>query len=290
MKLVTFRLQDKVSWGAVEGDAIIEFGRGLEPAYSIVDALAFGTAEIEEWYSKGVATIPLESVELLPPIPSPGKILCIGLNYADHQREMKRERAPRPTVFARFADTVVGAGEPLIAPEVSESFDYEGELAVVIGRSGRHVPVDRALEMVAGYTLFNDGSIRDYQRHSTQFTPGKNFPRSGAMGPWLVTPDELESGFETRVLTTRLNGAVVQQAPLADMLYSVAELIAYCSEWTELRPGDVIATGTPGGVGTARTPQLWMRPGDTVEVELPGIGLLVNPVVAEVRQAAHTSW
>lgn len=223
------------------------------------------------------------------PIGLAGKILCVGLNYADHQREMKRERPRRPTIFTRFADTLVGAGEPLVAPTATGSFDYEGELAVVIGATGRRVSEDDALALIAGYTLFNDGSMRDYQRHSTQFTPGKNFPRSGAIGPWVVTPDELSDGFGDRVLTTRLNDVVVQQAPLSDMLYSVAELIAYCSEWTELRPGDVIATGTPGGVGAARTPQLWMRPGDTVEVELAGIGSLINPIVAEDAPTAHTS-
>ncbi len=223
------------------------------------------------------------------PINLPGKILCVGLNYADHQQEMKRARPQRPTIFARFPDTLVGTGEALVAPTASGSFDYEGELAVVIGATGRRVREEDALDLVAGYTLFNDGSLRDYQYHSTQFTPGKNFPRSGAIGPRIVTPAELEAGFGERVLTTRLNGVVVQRAPLSDMLYSVAELISYCSEWTELRPGDIIATGTPGGVGTARTPQLWMRPGDTVEVELAGIGSLINPIVAEDVPAVHTS-
>lgn len=278
MRLATYAVQGEVRWGLVADDGIIELSGDFST--SALDALVkLGEEQLRSLTVGRPRTHRLDEVVLLPPL-TPGKVLCIGLNYADHRAEMRRERTEHPTVFTRFPDTLVGAGEPLVAPAASTAFDYEGELAVVIGARGRRVHPADALGMVAGYTLVNDGSIRDYQRHSTQFTPGKNFPRTGALGPWLVTPAEIgELG--RRVLTTRLNGEVVQQAPLSDMLFDVAELIAYCSEWTELRPGDVIATGTPGGVGSARTPPLWMRPGDVCAVDLPGIGTLSNTVIAE---------
>jgi 2-keto-4-pentenoate hydratase/2-oxohepta-3-ene-1,7-dioic acid hydratase in catechol pathway len=193
---------------------------------------------------------------------------------------MGRERPTHPVLFVRFADSVVGHGAPLLKPLASEQFDYEGELAVVIGKRARRVQRERAFDYVAGYTCFNDGSIRDYQRHSQQFTPGKNFHHSGSFGPWLVTTDEIADPHALE-LTTRLNGQVVQRESVGELCFDIPQLIEYCSTWTQLEPGDVIITGTPGGVGAERTPPLWMKAGDTIEVELSQIGTLRNPVVAE---------
>jgi 2-keto-4-pentenoate hydratase/2-oxohepta-3-ene-1,7-dioic acid hydratase in catechol pathway len=194
--------------------------------------------------------------------------------------EMGRDLPPHPVVFVRFASSLVGHGEPLIRPVASEQLDFEGELAVVIGKRARHVSRDSALEYVAGYSCFNDGSVRDFQRHSGQFTPGKNFVGSGSFGPWLVTRDEIPDPAALK-LETRLNGELVQSESTGELLFSISALIEYMSIWTTLEPGDVIATGTPGGVGAGRTPPLWMQAGDSVEVEISGIGCLSNVVVDE---------
>jgi 2-keto-4-pentenoate hydratase/2-oxohepta-3-ene-1,7-dioic acid hydratase in catechol pathway len=193
---------------------------------------------------------------------------------------MGRERPSHPVLFVRFHDSIVGHGQPLLLPPSSVQFDYEGELAVVIGKRARRVRKEQALDYVAGYACFNDGSIRDFQRHSQQFTPGKNFHHSGSFGPWLVTTEEVPDPSKL-TLTTRLNGQVVQHESVGELCFDIPQLIEYCSTWAELQPGDVIVTGTPGGVGAGRTPPLWMRNGDNVEVEISGIGVLRNPVVAE---------
>jgi 2-keto-4-pentenoate hydratase/2-oxohepta-3-ene-1,7-dioic acid hydratase in catechol pathway len=193
---------------------------------------------------------------------------------------MGRERPERPVLFVRFGGSVVGHGRPLLKPRESEQFDYEGELAVIIGKRARRVGRDRALDYVAGYSCFNDGSVRDYQRHSAQFTPGKNFHASGAFGPWLVTTEEIPDPRKL-TLTTRLNGSVMQHESVAELCFDVPQLIEYCSTWTQLEPGDVIVTGTPGGVGAGRKPPVWMKAGDTVEVEISGIGVLRNAVTAD---------
>jgi 2-keto-4-pentenoate hydratase/2-oxohepta-3-ene-1,7-dioic acid hydratase in catechol pathway len=185
-----------------------------------------------------------------------------------------------PVIFVRFESSHVGHLEPILRPKVSQQFDYEGELAVIIGKEGRYIPADAALDYVAGYSIYNDGSVRDWQRHTHQYTPGKNFPSSGAFGPWLVTSDKIPDPAKLR-LTTRLNGKVVQDSGIDDLLFDVPSLIAYCSNFTTLLPGDVIVTGTPGGVGAARKPPLWMKPGDTIEVEISEIGTLRNPVAQE---------
>ena len=223
----------------------------------------------------------LDAVTFAPVIPDgAAKLICVGVNYMPHIREMGRERPERPVLFTRFAASVVGHGQPLLKPLASEQFDFEGELAVVIGKRARRVRRDDALDYVAGYSCFNDGSVRDFQRHSPQFTPGKNFHRSGAFGPWLVTTDEIPDPRALR-LTTRLNGAVMQDESVGELCFDVPQLIEYCSTFAQLEPGDVIVTGTPGGVGAGRTPPVWMKPGDTVEVEISGIGTLRNPVIAD---------
>jgi 2-keto-4-pentenoate hydratase/2-oxohepta-3-ene-1,7-dioic acid hydratase in catechol pathway len=220
----------------------------------------------------------LEDIKFLPVILQPGKILCAGINYRSHAAEMARELPKQPSMFIRFADTLVGHGGELVRPRVSDHFDFEGELALVIGKGGRHIPAERALEHVAGYTCFVDGSVRDYQKFSV--TSGKNFPGTGPLGPWLVTSDEIpDPGRLT--LTTRLNGKEVQRSPTDLLIYSIAQIIAFCSDFTALAPGDVISTGTPEGVGHSRKPPLWMKPGDTLEVEITGIGVLRAQIVDE---------
>jgi 2-keto-4-pentenoate hydratase/2-oxohepta-3-ene-1,7-dioic acid hydratase in catechol pathway len=210
---------------------------------------------------------------------STAKILCVGVNYRPHIEEMGREIPDYPVVFTRFASSLVGPDEAVIRPQASEQFDFEGELAFVIGEKARHVPRDNAFDYVAGYCCFLDGSVRDWQRHTGQFTAGKNFDRSGAIGPMVTAanvpdPKALE-------LTTRVNGEVMQQGSVADLVFDIPTLIEYCSTFTELQPGDIIATGTPGGVGAARTPPVWLRDGDLVEVDISGIGVLRNPVQDE---------
>ncbi|HTJ57253.1 MAG TPA: fumarylacetoacetate hydrolase family protein [Devosiaceae bacterium] len=227
--------------------------------------------------------IALDRVELLPPLPAPGKILCIGLNYTEHSRESGFEPPAYPTIFARFASSLIGHGAPIIRPRVSEQLDYEGELVAVIGRGGRNIAAADALGHVAGYSIFNDASIRDYQLRTPQWTVGKNFDATGAFGPVFVTADALPPGCRGLRLQTRLNGQVVQDAPIDDLIFDIATLVSLLSEAMTLAPGDVIITGTPSGVGLARKPPLWMRPGDICEVEVEGIGVLRNPILDEPR-------
>jgi acylpyruvate hydrolase len=222
--------------------------------------------------------IDLDAVELLPPLPAPGKIICIGLNYADHSAESGYEVPDYPTVFARFPSSLIGHGAPIIRPRVSEQLDYEGEFVAVIGRGGRDILRARALDYVIGYSLFNDVSVRDYQFKTPQWTVGKNFDGTGAFGPVLVTADELPAGCVGLRLQTRLNGTVMQSASTDDLVFDIAMLVSTLSETFTLEPGDIIVTGTPAGVGLARKPPLWMKPGDICEVELEGLGVLRNPV------------
>jgi 2-keto-4-pentenoate hydratase/2-oxohepta-3-ene-1,7-dioic acid hydratase in catechol pathway len=221
------------------------------------------------------------TVTFRPPLARPPKILCVGANYLDHIAEMGHTKPDYPTVFARFAHTLVGHRQPLVRPQASTHFDYEGELAVIIGRRGRHVPRDRALEVVAGYSVFNDATLRDYQRKTPQWTLGKNFDSTGGFGPWLVTADALPPGAAGLKLETRLNGRTVQSSSTGEIVFDVPTLIATLSEVLTLEPGDVIITGTPAGVGAARTPPLWMKAGDLCEITIEGIGTLANPVVDE---------
>jgi 2-keto-4-pentenoate hydratase/2-oxohepta-3-ene-1,7-dioic acid hydratase in catechol pathway len=281
MRLASFRSGARTTWGMVEGDQILDlgsvFGERFTGLRSVIAADAY--AELRA-AALSAAKIPLASVVLLPVIPDPAKILCIGLNYEMHRLETGREKSGYPAVFTRFADSQLGAGRPIVRPKVSRKLDYEGELAVIIGRGGRYIPALEAMAHVAGYACYNDASVRDWQRHTHQFTPGKNFPGTGAFGPWMVTRDEVPDVTSLN-LTTRLNGQIVQQACLDQLIFSIPELIAYCSSFTPLAPGDVIATGTPGGVGDKREPQLFMKAGDVVEVDISGIGRLENSVVDE---------
>jgi 2-keto-4-pentenoate hydratase/2-oxohepta-3-ene-1,7-dioic acid hydratase in catechol pathway len=222
----------------------------------------------------------LEDVELLPVVPRPPKIFCIGTNYHDHRIETGREVPEKPVVFARYANSQVAHGQPILRPRASEQLDFEGEIAIIISKRGRHVDEADAWEYIAGYAPYNDATIRDWQRHTHQWIPGKNFVATGGFGPWMVTRDEIADGADLS-LVTRLNGQEVQRTSASLMIFSIPQLIAYCSAFTELEPGDVIVTGTPGGVGGKRNPPLWMKAGDIVEVEVGGVGTLSNPIADE---------
>lgn len=237
------------------------------------DALASAAAVL-----RAAPLVDLAAVRLLPPLSNPGKIVCVGLNYVDHAAESGFAPPEYPTLFGRFNSSLIGHGAPILRPALSDQLDYEGELVAVIGKAARDVAEADALAHVCGYSIFNDASIRDYQFKAPQWTPGKNFDDTGAFGPHFVTADELPAGCEGLKLVTRLNGQVVQAASTSDMVFSVAQLVSILSGFMTLLPGDVIVTGTPSGVGMARKPPLWMRDGDTVEVEIEQIGVLSNPV------------
>lgn len=228
-----------------------------------------------------VHAIDLNAVRILPPIPEPPKILCVGLNYDDHLEESGLKKPLYPEIFARFATSLIAHNEPVLLPRESPTLDYEAELAVVIGKSGRRISRDRALDHVAGYSLFNDATIRDFQLRTPQWTMGKNFDATGAFGPWLVTPDALPPGAHGLHIQGRLNGQVMQDSSIDKLIFSVPVLIEMISVAMSLEPGDVIITGTPGGVGAARKPPVYMQPGDVFEVEVEGIGVLSNPVQHE---------
>jgi 2-keto-4-pentenoate hydratase/2-oxohepta-3-ene-1,7-dioic acid hydratase in catechol pathway len=280
MKLATYIAEGKQLFGAVIAGGVVTMNARLGGRYaSLRAALAAGAvAEMRGIAETATADHRLAEVKFLPPIPDPEKILCAGINYRSHAAETGRELPKQPSMFIRLANTLVGHEGELIRPAVSQSFDFEGELAVVIGRPGRHIPVERALDHVAGYTCFVDGSVRDYQKFSV--TSGKNFPGTGPVGPWIVTADEI-SDPKRLMLETRLNGQMVQRSGTDLLIYSVPQIIAFCSDFTPLAAGDIIATGTPEGVGHRRNPPLWMRPGDVLEVEISGIGTLRSRVVDE---------
>ena len=223
----------------------------------------------------------LNTITFKVPIERPGKIVCMGLNYADHAKEGGNARPEYPSFFMRGPSSMTAHLSPIVRPKVSDKLDYEAELAFVVGKKARHLTLDNALDCVAGYSIFNDGSIRDYQRKTTQWTIGKNFDRTGAFGPWLVTPDELPPGCHGLTIQSRLNGQVMQNANTKDFLWGVAETIVLISECMTLEPGDVVITGTPAGVGYARTPPVFMKPGDICEIEIESIGVLRNTITDE---------
>ena len=282
MKFASFIVQGRTTYGVVEGAQVIDlesvkstFGTDLKQAIAINRL-----GELTPAVLAPLPRVALADITFLPVIENPGKVLCIGINYATHVRETGREMPTYPMIFTRFADSQVAHLQPIIRPKASHKLDFEGELAVVIGKTARHVKAADALEYVAGYACYNDGSVRDWQKHTIQFVPGKNFPDTGGFGPWLVTCDEIGDPQDLE-LTTRLNGQVMQHTRTSDMIFDVRHLIEYCSTFTELAPGDVIVSGTTGGVGAFREPPVWMKPGDTVEVEISGIGILRNSIADE---------
>jgi 2-keto-4-pentenoate hydratase/2-oxohepta-3-ene-1,7-dioic acid hydratase in catechol pathway len=277
MRLISFRHGPHTHFGIRAGDQVTPIGPATENA-----VLADIAAAARKPAGPAVA---LSEVSLLPPVSRPGKVICIGLNYVDHAKEGGNPIPDYPAVFLRAVTSLVGPGQPILRPPVSEKLDYEAELAIVIGRPALRVQEAEALAHVAGYACFNDGSLRDYQRKSTQWTMGKNFDATGAFGPELVTPDELPEGAHGLRVATRLNGRTLQDGNTRDMIFSVARTIAILSEVMTLEPGDVIITGTPAGVGYPRKPPVFMRPGDTCEIEIEGIGVLSNPIADAVSAA-----
>lgn len=279
MKLITFKHNNVEKFGIAKEEGIIDLTGKLE-AHSIKEVLekdllsSLSTIENEE------ATIAYDAIEYLPVITNPGKIFCAGVNYDEHRLETKRDVLDNPTIFFRVADSQIGHNAPLLLPPESDRLDYEGEIAIVIGKEGRRISEADAYDYIAGYSAYNDGSVRDYQLHSSQWGPGKNFTGTGAFGPWLVLKDEIEDG-EVLSLETRLNGEVMQKSDTSYLLFSIPTLIAYTSTFTTLRPGDVIVTGTPGGVGAKRNPPVFMKEGDVVEIEVSKVGILKNTIVKE---------
>lgn len=286
MRFVSFSHGGRASYGLLDAGGIVDlgarFGAVLPTLRAYLEAAALGL--LVPLPGKGEMDFRLEDVRLAPVIPDPGKILCVGLNYEEHRQETGRAKSAYPAIFTRFADSLIAHGDAILHPPVSSALDYEGELAVVIGRGGYRIPKEKALASVAGYACFNDATLRDWQRHTHQFTPGKTFPATGPFGPEMVTPDEI-TDFGAARIETRLNGQVMQSAQLGDMIFPVDEVIAYVSAFTPLKAGDVIAMGTPGGVGFKREPQVFMRPGDSVEVIIAGIGHLANGIADEIPAA-----
>lgn len=279
MKLVSYENASGASWGILKGDRVVDGVALSEGAFPTLKSVLKAGAlnEIERLASERTGHLKLTELNLLPVIPDPGKIICVGLNYEEHRIESKREPTSEPTLFLRVATSQAGHGQALVCPPESIEFDYEGEIAIVIGKGGRRIAQEAAWEHIAGYAPYNDGSIRDWQRHTSQFTAGKNFDKTGGFGPYLTTRNEIADGQEM-TLITRLNGEVMQQASTEQMIFGIPRLLHYISTFATLEPGDVIVTGTPGGVGVKRNPPVFMRRGDRVEVEITGVATLSNPV------------
>lgn len=279
MRFISYSQEGINSWGALEGDKIFDLSN---VASSLMSAIASSSLpQSFDDIEKDEFNLAPGDVTLLPPIPEPRRIICVGQNYAAHRNEMNGAKTSNPLIFTRFPSSIVGHNDILIKPPESEQFDFEGELAVIIGSSGRRIAPENALSHIAGYSCFMDGSIRDYQIHTTQYIPGKNFDRSGSFGPSILSADEIPNPNSGLSLQTRLNGELVQQTTTDLMIFDIPTVIAYLSTFTTLEPGDVIASGTPGGVGYKREPQLFMKPGDKIEVEIENIATLTNFIIAE---------
>jgi len=276
MRLCSFRANDdRPRFGVADGAGVIDLTGRVHYSNLASAIAADDLAGLAKAATGLAADYTIDDIVFLPTIPSPGKVVCIGLNYEPHRVEMGKDKDPYPTVFVRLNDTLVGHRGDLIKPSVSEAFDYEGEIALVIGKAGRNIAETDAMDHVVGYTCFMDASVRDFQAQN--LIAGKNFPGSGGMGPWLVPAGDMPAPHDIR-LETRLNGRIMQEGRLDELTYSIPEMLAYISAWTDLRPGDVISTGTPSGVGTARKPPIYMTAGDVIEVEVAGIGVLRHSV------------
>ena len=281
MRWLSFERDGGVSFGYITSDGEGVVDAGARSAFaSLREAIAADALASLADQCGDSADLALAEVSFAPTITDPKKILCVGLNYKAHQEETGRGGEGVPTIFARFAAAQVAHNKPMIRPKESNTLDFEGEIAMIIGRGGRRIPQANWLDHVAGFGIYNDGSVREYQRHTSQFTPGKNFHATGGFGPWMMTLDEIGDPLQME-LTTRLNGEVMQNATADLMVHGFAELIEFCSTFIELEPGDVIVTGTPGGVGAARKPPVFMDDGDLIEIEVSPIGVLSNPVVGE---------
>lgn len=281
MRWLSFELNGSTSFGYVtsDGSGVVDVGARSEFS-SLRQAIEADALQRLPQSCGDAADLSLDTLVYAPTITDPRKILCVGLNYKAHQEETGRGGEGVPTIFVRFAAAQVAHQQPMIRPRESNTLDFEGEIAMVIGTGGRRISRETALQHVVGFGIYNDGSVREYQRQTSQFTPGKNFTATGGFGPWMMTPDEI-GDLNKMEITTRLNGEVMQHATADLLVHGFAEIIEYCSTFIELEPGDVIVTGTPGGVGAARTPPIFMDDGDLIEIEVKPIGTLSNPVVGE---------
>jgi 2-keto-4-pentenoate hydratase/2-oxohepta-3-ene-1,7-dioic acid hydratase in catechol pathway len=286
VKLVNWTSNGQTGFGVVsEGGAhdgyAIDAARFDSALTSVDDVLRAGVLnELQQWATGRTANIALAGVNIAPPVLAPGKVLCVGVNYAPHRGETGFDVQEHPTIFIRLPSTHVAHGQPIVMPTITEEFDYEGELAAVIGRPVYRETPEQAADAIAGWSVYQDATVRDFQTHTSQWTPGKNFPHTGGFGPWLVTCDEAGPA-DAMHLQTRVNGEVLQDADVRDLIFDVPQLVSYISTFTPLEPGDVIATGTPGGVGAFREPKHYLRPGDLIEVEITGVGTLRSPVISE---------
>ncbi len=284
MKLITFAHAGRASYGAVKGDAVVDLGARLGAKAPTLHALIANglTSDAGEIVARERGDMGLDTVTLDLPVPVPGKILCVGVNYLDRNAEYKdgSDQPKNPSVFVRFPQSFVAHAQPLVRPPETKQFDYEGEIVLVIGRSGRRIARETAMAHVFGYTIANEGTVREWTRHGKfNVTQGKNFVRSGSIGPWIVTADAMPAG-PMRVVT-RVNGEERQNDTTDRLLFPFDFLVSYLSTFTTLQPGDLILTGTPNGAGARFDPPKWLVPGDVVEVEVPGIGVLSNPVMDE---------
>ncbi len=281
MKLATFKTAQGALYGLVTSKGIVDLRRYLGNQYPDLKTLI--AANAFDQVKKHAAETPdykESDVTWLPVIPNPGKIICVGLNYQDHVVETGRDNTEQPAIFLRLAESQVGHKQPIVRPRESTQLDFEAEIAVVIGKAGRRISQKDSWSHIAGYSCYNDGSVRDWQRHTIQWTAGKNFAQTGGFGPWMVTADEIPPGTKM-TLSCRLNGERMQHATTEQMIFRIPKIIEYVSTWTTLEPGDVLVTGTPGGVGARRTPPIWMKPGDKVEVEIDKVGVLENSIAEE---------
>lgn len=283
MRIVTFEHQGAPRLGVVDGDAVVDLAEAAPDLPRELGALlrresGLAAAAAAAKSAKTAARRALKGLRLLPPVGNPGKIVCLGLNYVDHAAEGGHAKPTYPSLFLRCTSSLCGHGAPIVRPRCSTSLDYEAELVAVVGRTARHVKKGNALAVIAGYSCFNDASVRDYQRKTTQWTIGKNFDATGAFGPWFVTADELPPGATGLAIRSKLNGQVMQDANTSDMLFPVDETVALLTECMTLEPGDLLVMGTPAGVGYARKPPVWMKPGDTIEIEIERVGTLSNPI------------
>ncbi|TAK80754.1 MAG: FAA hydrolase family protein [Betaproteobacteria bacterium] len=278
MKLATFKTAQGASYGIVTGSGIVDLRRYLGNQYPDLKSLVAGNgfAQAAKHLSAS-ADYKTSDIRWLPVIPNPDKIVCVGLNYEEHRAETGRDKTEQPALFLRVAESQVGHKQPIIRPRESIQLDYEAEIAVIIGRPGRRISQKDSWDHIAGYSCYNDGSVREWQRHTIQWTAGKNFTHTGGFGPWMVTADDIPPS-TTLTLSCRLNGREMQHATTEQMIFKIPKLIEYISSFTTLLAGDVIVTGTPGGVGARRTPPVWMKPGDKIEIEIDKVGVLENSI------------
>jgi 2-keto-4-pentenoate hydratase/2-oxohepta-3-ene-1,7-dioic acid hydratase in catechol pathway len=281
MRLVTFEVDGDPHVGSLTGDSVVDLGLEVDGTWDLRSIMSGpGLDTLVPAIELAERRLPLDAVRLLPPIPRPGKIICVGVNYGAHRKETGDATKTYPTIFSRFADTQTGAESCVRIPAVSDHLDYEGELAVIIGRPIWRASREQAMSAVAGYSAYNDFTVRDWQRHSTQWLPGKNFPKTGAFGPALVTTDDV-GPVDALTITTKVNGEIRQCAQVSDLIFDIPQLVEYITQFTALAPADVIVTGTPGGVGQFMTPPRFLQDGDVVEVDIPRVGMLRNVVRRE---------